>query len=125
VRLLLAAIAVTAVCGTLFYTGRVKLPFLAPTAAAASRDVKNHFEAAADDGEVKQRPRSVSCDRSHAIDYAKKRVAFGFTAAFSCSVTWADGSEADFCFLAKGSRTVAASLPSSCEAAAEGGWARG
>jgi hypothetical protein len=123
VRLLVAVIAVTAVLGTLFYTGRVKLPFLAPTAAAASRDVKNHLEAVADHGELK-RPSSVTCHRSHAIDYAKKQVAFGFSGAYTCSVTWVDGSEDDFCFMADGSRTVAASLPSSCEAAADGGWGR-
>jgi hypothetical protein len=124
VRLLVAAVAVAAVFGTLFYTGRVKVPFLAPTAAAASRDVKDHFEMRADHGATK-RPRSVTCDRSHAIDYAKKRVAFGFSAAYSCSVTWVDGSENEICVMADGSRTFAASLPASCEAAAKGGWARG
>jgi len=124
VRLLVAAVAVTAVFGTLFYTGRVKVPFLAPTEAAATRGVKDRLEWKADHGYSK-RPRSVTCDRSHAIDYAQKRSGFKFSATYSCSVTWVDGSENELCVMADGSRTYAASLPASCEAAAKGGWARG
>jgi hypothetical protein len=115
------AIALTAVLGTLVYTGHVTLPFLAPTEAAATRDVKNHLEAAADHGHLK-RPRSVTCHRSHAIDHAKKLM--DFSGSYTCNITWVDGSKQDACYIARGSRTVAGSLPSSCEAAAEGGWGR-
>ena len=66
----MGAIAIAAVLGTLHYTGRVNLPFLAPTEAAAAREIKDYLGTAADYGESK-RPSSVTCDRSHAIDYAK------------------------------------------------------
>ena len=110
-----------AVFGALFYTGRVKLPLLAPTDAAATRDVKDRLEWSADHGNSK-RPRSVTCHRSHAIDYVKKEI--GFSGAYTCNITWVDGSKQDACYMANGSRTTARSVPSTCEAAAAGGWGR-
>jgi hypothetical protein len=94
------------------------LPFRAEGSSAAARDVKHLLDMASEHGHGK-RPGDVSCSRSHALDYVNT-----FSASYNCTVGWMSGGSDQLCVFSRGSRAFAASIPGSCENAAQRGWGR-
>jgi hypothetical protein len=115
-----------AVClGLLVYSGRITVPFIGNSPAASlKRSLNAEMKEHGDD----RRAKSANCSRSHALDSLKGRD-FGahgvqFKGAWSCDVTWSDGTTAEFCQLKWSKNPGFGRISASCEAAARGGYGR-
>lgn len=109
----------------LIYTGRVTLPFFEPSAAASLKSNLNRQLEGTGDA---RRADSVKCSSSHALDHLKEAPipnGVRFKGAYSCDVTWSDGTTAQYCQLDFSKNPQLGLLTSSCESAARSGWGQG
>jgi hypothetical protein len=118
---------VIAVLGVAFliYSGRISLPFMGTSAAASLKSSLNSQMKSTGD---ERRADAVKCSPSDALDYLKGAVTVRngvrFERAYSCNVTWSDGTTAEFCQVKLSKNPMMGQIGASCEAAARSGWGR-
>lgn len=109
----------------LVYSGRITLPFMGFSAAASLKSSLNsQMKSTGDD----RRADAVTCSQSDALDYLQGAVTIRngvrFERAYSCDVTWSDGTTAEFCQVKLSSSPTMGLIGASCEAAGRRGWGR-